>query len=63
MEGIQILSIVTFFPLVGVIALFFIDRENVVLQKTITLIVTTVTLYFLSICLFALILLRLTFNL
>lgn len=43
MEGIQILSIVTFFPLVGVIALFFVDRENVVLQKTITLIVTTVT--------------------
>ncbi len=42
MEGIQILSIVTFFPLVGVIALFFIDRENVALQKAVTLVVAII---------------------
>ncbi|HDL90204.1 MAG TPA: NADH-quinone oxidoreductase subunit M [Thermodesulforhabdus norvegica] len=42
MEGIQILTIVTFFPLVGVPLLILIRRENVELLKNVALAVTVI---------------------
>lgn len=46
MGGIQILTIVTFFPLVGVPLLFLVKRENVELQKNIALAVTVLDFVF-----------------
>lgn len=42
MQGIPILSIVTFFPLIGVILLFMIDKENDRLLKGFTFVVTVI---------------------
>ncbi len=45
MEQIPILSIVTFFPLIGVIILLMIDRENYGVQKGIAFIVTLINFF------------------
>ncbi len=42
MQGLPILSIVTFFPLIGVVLLFMIDRENHRLLKGVAFVVTVI---------------------
>ncbi len=42
MQGLPILSIVTFFPLIGVVLLFMIDKENDRLLKGLTFVVTVI---------------------